>query len=396
MSDPTPVCAKGGNQPPGAQARCRQKVTVKIVSEYDVACPGHLFEMTAVGSPDGGKYQWAVSGGGAKLVDSSGKPATTDADARLFSFEPDNNSGKIPAQTASVTVTYTHPNGKATASKTVPIHQIDFVVTDTNFKKGVTTVKELQQGVNVRHDADKRIATIEMTPTVEIQLAPNCPRQDACALNHEIGWLQDLTRVDRRIRWTHTLATIVIKTPIRDEVDRNTSAPFYYNSSLFTGNKDKQKVLFRDSPNIGAPWSDQYRPASPAPPPAINKQLRWVKFYNEFHTWLAVRNNDADNLTTNKGFIYLRNFNWSCGLNFDVDTSKPIGTRCQPRSKPVTLGALANGKGSLTPAFSSDTAGGSQKVNIAAAPALVQIQGSPFLNQQVVNIIDSAALSGKK
>jgi hypothetical protein len=74
-----------------------------------------------------------MSGGGphTELVDSAGAPTTTGATVFLRSFEPDNTNGKIPAQSVKVDVKYTHPNGTATDTKNVPVHKIDFIVTNT-------------------------------------------------------------------------------------------------------------------------------------------------------------------------------------------------------------------------------------------------------------------------
>src|SRR5215831_18074458 len=111
----SPSSGSGGTPTPCTTAPC-PGVTVKIVLSAAVACPCHPLEMTAIGTPSGGTYQWTMSGGGphTELVDSAGAPTTTGATVFLRSFEPDNTNGKIPAQSVKVDVKYTHPNGVAT------------------------------------------------------------------------------------------------------------------------------------------------------------------------------------------------------------------------------------------------------------------------------------------
>jgi hypothetical protein len=297
--------------------------------------------MTAAGSPAGGTYTWTVSGGGAALVDGAGTPTTTDAKEYLRSFQPDHTNGNIPAQSADVKVTYTHPNGTATDSKTVPIHKIDFVVTHTAITAGVTQANENIGSVTLGNAPG--VDTMVTDPEIEIQLHASCPRKADCANNHQVGWIQNVLTNDRRARYTHTVIEVTVALPIRDG-DAVTPVPWYDVRNKFTADRDKQTAHHFDSPASGASWLDP-RPAAPVPPPAKNQQLRLIFFSNGFHAWLVVQNIEWAVHDKDTSFVFLRNFAWSMELNVTVDTTKAVGSRCTPASKPPTIGALAIGRG---------------------------------------------------
>lgn len=91
----------GGGKTVGAvTAPCfaKKAVKVKIVTMQPVACPGHKFDIRAVGDPLGGTYKWTVSGVGASLVDIAGNPTNAGTRVFLLSFRPNNKKGKIPSR----------------------------------------------------------------------------------------------------------------------------------------------------------------------------------------------------------------------------------------------------------------------------------------------------------
>ena len=136
-----------GARPPAcdpAIQSCPLQVTVTISLSQPVACPGHPLSITAVGTPSGGTFAWSSSG--AELVDSSGSPVSTGATVFLRSFKADDATGAIPESAATISVTYTHPNGTATDSKPVKTHKIEFEVTDTTITAGLTETKETGGG----------------------------------------------------------------------------------------------------------------------------------------------------------------------------------------------------------------------------------------------------------
>jgi len=349
---------------------CPVPVTVVINLLQAVACPGHPLSMTAVGTPGGGTYKWTISGGTAQLVDAGGTPTTTGPTVYLRAFKADDATGNIPAQAATVGVTYTHPNGTATDSKNVPIHKIEFVVTNATVTSGLTQRRELPGGVRISHAGT---ATVSITPRVEIQLDASCPRKAACAANHRVGWLQVVLTNDRRSRFTHTLVEVTVVLPIRDEIGTSTTPapqfPFYANVATFTGDRDKQTAHHEDSPGMGAAWVDP-RPAAPNPPPAINRQLRSISFSNGFTAWTVVQNIEWSVHHLNDSFAYLRHFDWSMQLNLTVDTTQPVGSRCTPANNAPTVGAVGIGKGGGTPVLTTPFPNVNHTVNTNPAPVI--------------------------
>lgn len=364
-----PSGSGAGTCPPGSTAPCPLQVTVVISLSAAVACPGHPLAITAAGTPAGGTFAWAVSGGGAELVDGAGSPASTGAAVNLRSFQPDDATGKIPAQTATVSVTYTHPNGTATDSKPVPIHKIDFEVTDTAVTAGLTQANEA--GGSVSLGGAPGVDTMVTDPKVKIKLDASCPRKTDCAKNHRVGWLQTVTTNDRRTRYTHTLVEVTVALPIRDgdPAAGPSPFPFYDAAPEFTGDADTQTVHHFDSPGQGAGWTDP-RPAAPAPPPAKNRQLRNIFFQNSFKAWLAVQNKEWSAHDLPGSFAYQKHFDWSIHLDVVVDTSQAIGSRCSPASAPPTIGAVGNGKGTDSPNLAEPVPNVSHTVNTTAAPGI--------------------------
>ena len=323
--------------------------------------------MTATGTPSGGTFQWSMSGAGphTELVDAAGAPTTTGATVFLRSFEPDNVNGKIPAQTVKIDVKYTHPSGTATDSKNVPIHKIDFVVTNTTIHAGVTQANETAGGVSLGQAPG--VDTMVTDPKIEIQLDASCPRKTDCAKNHRVGWIQNVLTNDRRTRYTHTLIEVTVALPIRDG-DAVTPVPWYDVTNQFTADRDKQTAHHFDSPGQGASWGDP-RPGAPAPPPAINQQLRQMFFSNGFHAWLVVQDIEWDSHDRDNSFVFLRNFAWSMQLNVTVDTTKSVGSRCTPASSTPTIGALNVGMGPA-PLLTEPFPNRDHTVTTSAAPGI--------------------------
>jgi len=320
--------------------------------------------MTAVGTPGGGTYQWTISGGTAQLVDSAGSPTTTGATVYLRAFKADDGNGRIPAQTAQVQVKYTHPNGTATDSKTVPVHKIEFTVTDTTVTKGVVQANETAADVTLGFAPG--VATMSTDPKVKIKLDASCPRKVDCASNHRVGWLQAVLTHVRAIRFRHTLLTISMPLPIRDNIAG--PFPFYQWVTAFTGDGNTQTAHHEDSPTTGTAWTD-YRVAAPAPPPAVNRQLRKIEFKEGFRAWLVVQNVEWSLHDMPGSFAYQKNFQWSLSHTVTTDTTKPVGSRCRPFSSNPKIGSISNGKGS-NPVLSAPTANGSMTQTLTPAPAI--------------------------
>jgi hypothetical protein len=354
---------------PFDQNAAATKVTVVIQLSQPVACPGHPLQLTAVGTPSGGTYAWTATG--AELVDGTGAAASTDSSLFLRSFKPDNATGKIPEQNATVNVTYTHPDGTAKDSKPVKVHKIDFKVTDTGITAGVTMANESDDFVKL--GASPGVNTMVTDPKVQINLDASCPRKADCAKNHRVGWLQTVISVDRRVRYTHTLVqtTKTKPLPLRDgdPYAGPSPHPFYDAAPDFTGDKNTQTAHHFDSPGLGAGWTDP-RPDAPAPPPPANQQLRNMYFQIGFHAWLVVQNKEWREHDLPGSFAYQKNFDWSTHLDVSVDTTKAVNSRCTPKSVAPTIGPLGDGKGSNEPSLAKECSNDLNKTTVSPAPGI--------------------------
>ncbi len=337
-----------GTTTPGKPAvPCDKKVTVVINLSQPVACPGHPLPITAVGTPSGGTYAWTVTG--AELVDGTGAAVKTGDTVNLRYFKADDSDGSIPEHSATVSVTYTHPDGTATDSKPVKVHKIEFEVTDTTISTGSTVAKESPGGVALR--GKPGVNTMLTDPKVKIKLDPSCPRKADCAKNHRVGWLQTVTTNDRKARYTHTEVSVVVPIPIRDgdPFAGPSPFPFYDAATEFTGDGDKETAHHFDSPGNGASWQDP-RPTAPAPSTANpkNRQLRSLVFKNNFTAWLVVQNKEWGDKASGghdlKGsFAFQQHFDWAVDYTATVDMSQPVGSRVTPAK--VDMGALTMTKG---------------------------------------------------
>jgi hypothetical protein len=334
-----------------------------------VACPGHPLQLTAVGTPGGGTYAWTVSG--AELVDGAGSPTSTGPVVYLRSFKADDATGKIPEQNATVGVTYTHPNGTATDSKAVKVHKIDFDVTDTTITAGVTQANE--NAGSVKLGAAPGVDTMVTDPKVKIKLDASCPRKADCAKNHRVGWLQTLISVDRRVRYTHTLIQTTKSQPLPlrdgDPFAGPSPHPFYDAAPDFTGDNDTQTAHHFDSPSLSAAWTDP-RGGAPAPPPAVNRQLRQMFFQIGFHAWLVVQNKEWSQHDLPGSFAYQKHFDWSTHLDVTVDTTQAVGSRCTPQSVAPAISAMADGKGPDSPSLMQKCSNELNQVKVSAAPGI--------------------------
>jgi len=373
-SSPPTGSGSGPNKSDGGcstkgDASCPPQVTVTVTITLSpaVACPGHPLPMTAVGTPSGGTYAWTVSGGGAELVDSSGAPASTGNSLFLRSFQPDNTNGNIPEQNATVSVTYTHPNGTANDSKPVKIHKIDFVVTNTAINKGVMQANENPGDVTL--GSAPGVATISTDPQVEIRLDASCPRKAACAANHRVAWLQTMRTSSEKARYRHTLFEETTTLPKRDALDTAPTKPFYDAPIPFTGDRDRETVHHEDSPSATVAWIDG-RPGAPPPPPPLNRKLRQFSAGNGLTAWLVVQNVEWSVHDLDHSFVFLKNLDWSINLACAVDVTQPVGNRCTPASAIPVVGPLGTGKGARSPTLVDPTYNASVTFRTTPQPAL--------------------------
>jgi len=350
-----------------AKQPCPVVVTVVIKLSLPVACPGHPLTINAVGTPAGGTYAWTVAG--AELVDGAGAPVNSGDTVFLRQFHADDATGEIPEKAANVSVTYTHPNGTATDSKPVKVHKIEFDVTDTVITAGVTRANEDVDSVTLENAAG--VDTFVTDPKVKIKLDASCPRKTDCAKNHRVGWLQTVSTNDRRKRYTHTLVSSTLPVPIRDgdPAAGPSPFPFYDAAPDFTADGDQQTGHHFDSPSTSASWTDP-RAAAPAAPPPQNQQLRQVFFEFSCTAWLVVQNKEWSLHNLPDSFAYQKHFDWSVHLDLTVDTSKAVGSRCTPQSKPPTINAMATGKGGGAPDLNAPSANEKFAVTTAAAPGI--------------------------
>ena len=339
-----------------------KKVTVLINLLHPVACPGHPLAITAVGTPPGGDFAWTVAD--AELVDSLGSEVTTGDTVNLRFFKADDKDGSIPEHQATVSVTYTHPDGTATASKPVKVHKIDFEISDKKITTGFTVAKEL--GGVVSLEGVSGSDTMVTDPKVKIKLDASCPRKADCAQNYRVGWLQTVTTNERTARYTHTLVSVVVPLPIRDgdPFAGPSPFPFYDAAPDFTGDGDTEKAHHFDSPGNGATLLDP-RAAAPAPTAAKpkNRQLRGMVFKNMFTAWLVVQNKEwSDNESPPdrtgylKGsFAFQQHFDWEINYTATVDMSKAVGKKVKPKRSAMGKLKMTKGKGGGDPNLEKTT-----------------------------------------
>lgn len=367
-SSPPPPPPTGSCPAGGSTAGC-SGVKVEIQLTLPVACPGHPFEMKAVGTPGGGAYAWTTTGGA--LVDSSGAATSSGDTVYLRSFQPDDATGKVPEQNFTVSVTYTHPNGTANDSKPVKVHKIDFVITDTAITAGVTQANET--AANVKLGAAPGVDTMVTDPKVQIKIDASCPRKTDCAKNHRVGWLQSVISVDRRSRYTHTLVQTTKSQPFPlrdgDPFAGPSPYPFYDAAPDFTDDNDTETAHHFDSPGLGATWTDP-RPAAPAPPPAANRKLRQMFFQIGFHAWLVVQNKEWAAHDVPGSFMYQKHFDWSTHLDVTVDTTQAVGSRCTPQSVAPSIDPMTDGKGGNTPSFMQACSNDLNVTTVTAQPGI--------------------------
>jgi len=321
-------------------------ITVTITLAQPVACPGHPLEITAAGSPAGGTYAWTITVPAGDLVDAAGTTTRSGDKVNLRGFQSDTTTGDIPAQTAKIGVTYTYTNGQtAAANQDVVIHEIKFQLTDDSISKSPTAANETATVLDITFGAS---ATMSTDPKVEIDLDASCPRKTDCAKNHQTGWLQTVLTSVVDLRYTHTRIQVTPPMPVRDAI-AGVVAPFYLAPIPFTGDKDKQTVHHEDSPGVKAPWTDP-RPASPAPPPPKNKQLRSVIRSMSFTAWLVVQNIEWFAHHPADCYAFVGHFDWSMSITVAVDFTKAVGSRGSPHSSPPTVPAkISKGKGGSSP-----------------------------------------------
>ena len=208
-------------------------------------------------------------------------------------------------------------------------------------------------------------------PKIEIRLGASCPRKTLCVQNHRVGWLQTMRTNDRRIRYRHTLITWTAPMPIRDVWEPDSLPPFYHHPFVktFAADRDKQTAHHDDSPSLPASWTDP-RPTALAPPPNIRRKLRQMFFSHSFTAWLVVQNIEWAAHDVPGSFVYLGNLDWSMHLDVTVDTTKAVGSRCDPRSRKVKAGKLKKGKGGGNPVLSAPFFNTSQILSTAPAPPI--------------------------
>ncbi len=104
---------------PAGLSKQSPAVHVQILSNQREVCPDGRIQLTAIGTPAGGQYEWHCDKPG-KLVDESGSPKTT---GKMVYIEVDHdNDNDVTKGSLSVCVTYTSNGKKAKHSKSFRIH----------------------------------------------------------------------------------------------------------------------------------------------------------------------------------------------------------------------------------------------------------------------------------
>jgi len=325
----------------------KQPVKVAIELTEKTACPGHPLAVNAKGTPTGGTYAWSVSN--AKLVDGSGEPISEGESLFLRSFESDNTKGNIPERKAKVEVTYTHPDGTAKDSREVPVHSVDFVVTGLTVRSTALEVKP-SGFANVSLESKDGDPTMDVNPTVTLRLG-SCSRKSECAQNYRVGWIQDITKWEKTMRYRYHLVQLLPKEgpPIRDAVE-GADDPFYAETYSFQKDGDFYRVNHSDTPAFGALLEDKRHPKPEESP------LEQLVYKLDFTAWLVSQNTEVSGQDPERGLLYLRNFTWSVDCTLKVTTDPLAATRYEPRAFTPTIGPVGTGKGARTPSFTKLTA----------------------------------------
>jgi hypothetical protein len=341
-------------------------ITVTLALAQPVACPGHPLDITAVGSPSGGSYSWNISGDGVDLIDTSGNSTRSGSKVRLRGFQTDA-AGNIPALSAEISVTYTYTNAStATAAQTVPVHGIEFIVTNRAITH--TRMEVMETFADVYMCNPEGTPTVSASPTLQIRLEASCPRKDHCAFNHRAGWLQVMVTNFRQARYTHSSVNIEVPVPIRDRWYGE--HPFYANSLRFVSDTDKKPIPYEDSPNGAFNWIDN-RKEAPVPPPAKNRKLREVHFANSFTAWLVVQNVDYAFHNLADSFAFLGHFDWSVEIHTTVDLSMPKGQAVSPKQSPaIAPDEILASKGDKSPILDTTYPASTVKVVTRAEPEI--------------------------
>jgi len=337
--------------PPFASGDLEQapRVAVALASTTEVACPGHVFSIDAVGTPRDGTYAWSVEGADVAFVDESGTPALPlGPRANLRWFQPSHEIGALLPQIATITVTYSHPNGTATATRNIKVHGVSFETSNLEAKPNPLEVREMPTGVDIGGE-DQKVPAMSMNPTITLRIASDCPRKSECARAYRVGFLQTVLSNDRRAEYTHSVRVTDIPVPIRDQLNGTDMAPFYSHAWPFSADNEELTLKHSDTPGTGAAWED-LRPEAPPPPPGShNRLLRRILFSNSFHVWIAVQNTEVAEHDPGASFVFVENYAWSFSLDVDVDVGKPIKSRCTVPDAEVKVGEIGVGAGDLRP-----------------------------------------------
>jgi hypothetical protein len=105
--------------PPSKEPAKPKKVNVKIIPSQKLACPDGRIELTAVGAPKGGIYEWSCDGPG-EIVDENGNPKI-NGDKVYVQMDPDEAEGSVLG-VVNVSVEYTLDGEAAEDSKSLRFH----------------------------------------------------------------------------------------------------------------------------------------------------------------------------------------------------------------------------------------------------------------------------------
>jgi hypothetical protein len=351
---------------------CQSSVVVAIALSQKVACPGIPFAMNAIGDPAGGIYTWKVEGGAARLIDGAGASTFSGDKVFLQSFQTNNLKGSIPPVKVSVSVTYTHSTGQASATEVVSVHEVNFSVTGAKCVFGSPTTKEVSAGVYVGHPrmisngiADKDTLGVEIHACVEILVGDSCLNKEKCIANYRIGWLQNQLGSESRAVYEDKgknrneykyLLKKGNKFPLLDcSHGADIRKPFYLPPDRFSVKKTKICIDLQDTPVDTWEWYDS----------DSLKTLREAYMTNRFNLWIAVDNVQCLVIDKKRTFVFLNHLSFVIDLAADIAVDKPLLGRSKMRyvkskliqnftlgkgsNDPVTDGTLANDALDLNP-----------------------------------------------